>query len=109
MATSLLDVMQGSPKGYDLAQRAIAEDRLNFYSVDSLSTTIIDGFKILQDSSTWTLNEKDSVIWWTDRFTPKGQRMKILELDSENLVLQYLPSKNEEDGWKLFYTRLKED
>lgn len=109
MALILLDAMQGSPKGYDLAQRALAEDRLNFYSLDSLSSTIIDGFKVLQDSSIWTLNEKDSVIWWTDRFTPRGQRMKILELDSENLVLQYLPPNKQQRTLRLFYVRLDDE
>ena len=109
MATILLDAMQGSPKGNDLAQRALAEDRLNFYSGDSLSTTIIDGFEILQDSSIWTLNQRDSVIWWTNRFTPKGQRMKVLELDSENLVLQYLSSNPNAGPWKLFYSKLEDE
>lgn len=109
MALILLDAMQGSPKGYDLAQRALAEDRLNFYSSDSLSTTIIDGFKVLQDSSIWTLNEKDSVIWWTNRFTPEGQRMKVLELDSRYLVLEHLTRNIQQETWRIFYVRLDDE
>jgi len=55
-------------KFYDLIKRLHNQTFKNFYSKDSMTSTILDRKGIIQEKSVWNIRQADSVLTWNIRF-----------------------------------------
>ncbi len=75
---------------FELMERFHDQSFKNFFSLDSMTSTVLDGKNILQEKSIWNVREADSVITWTSQFQPKVLQAKIIKLTENELILTYL-------------------
>lgn len=79
---------------------------MNFYSLDSMTSTVIDRKEIIQDKSTWEIREADSVITYRIRFTPFIQQSKVLKITEDELILVYYNEKQKTEPFKSTYKKV---
>ena len=79
---------------------------MNFYSLDSMTSTVIDRKEIIQDKSAWKIREADSVITYRIRFTPFIQQSKVLKITEDELVLVYYNKKRKVEPYKSKYKKV---
>jgi hypothetical protein len=79
---------------------------MNFYSLDSMTSTVMDRKEIIQDKSSWEFQESDSVITYKIRFTPFIQQSKVLKITSDELVLIYIDRKSKAETFKSTYRKV---
>jgi hypothetical protein len=79
---------------------------MNFYSLDSMTSTVIDRKEIIQDKSSWNIRKEDSVITYKIRFTPFIQQTKVLEITENELILVYYNDKRKVEPFKSIYKKV---
>ncbi|MCH6198778.1 hypothetical protein MMU07_04235 [Aquiflexum sp. LQ15W] len=82
---------------------------MNFFSLDSMSSTIVDGKKIIQEKSLWNFRYADSVVTWQIRFHPKVLQVKVVKLTENELILVYLDADQKPVRFRNSYQKIKED
>lgn len=95
-------------KFYDLIERLHNQTFKNFYSKDSMTSTILDRKEIIQEKSVWNIRQADSVITWNIRFAPKVLQAKVIKITNDELILIYLNEDKTLGSFKNFYRRVDE-
>ena len=94
-------------KFYDLMERFHDQTYKNFYSKDSMTSTIIDQTEIVQERSVWNVREADSVITWASKFAPKVLQAKVLKITDQELILIYLTRDQTPGQFKTIYKKVE--
>ena len=63
---------------------------MDFFSLDSIKTTVVDKKEILQYADVWNVSEKDSIITWKSKFQPFVIQAKVVKVNEEILELKFL-------------------
>ncbi len=93
-------------KFYDLIKKYHDQSFKNFFSKDSMTSTIIDRTEIIQEKSVWNIREADSVITWNIRFAPKVLQAKVVKITDQKLILIYLNRDLTLGPFKTHYTKV---
>ncbi len=93
----------------DWIEKVHEQTFMNFYSLDSMTSTIVDGKKIIQEISLWDFRMADSVVTWQIRFAPKVLQAKVVKLTENELILIYLDREQNLGVFRNSYQRIKED
>lgn len=94
---------------FELMERFHNQSFKNFFSLDSMTSTVLDGKNILQEKSIWNVREADSVITWTSQFQPKVLQAKIIKLTENELILTYLLHDQTLGRFKTHYEKVEEE
>ncbi len=89
----------------DMMEDYHANNYKNFYSLDSMTSTILDRREVVQEKSHWNVRAEDSVITWTSQFHPKVLQAKIHRINQEELVLIYLTQNQEPGQFQIHYKK----
>jgi hypothetical protein len=76
-----------------VTNRVLENSYMDFYSLDSLTSTVIDRKDIIQDKSIWNIRKADSVITYQIRFPPYTQQSKVIKINEQELILVYISQK----------------
>ena len=95
-------------KFYYLIERLHNQTFKNFYSKDSMTSTILDRKEIIQEKSVWNIRQADSNITWNIRFAPKVLQAKVIKITNDELILIYLNGDKTLGYFKNFYRRVDE-
>jgi hypothetical protein len=96
-------------KFYDLMKKYQDQSFKNFYSKDSMTSTIVDRTEIIQEKSVWNIREAGSVITWNIRFAPKVLQAKIVKITDQELILIYLNGDRTLGRFKTYYTKVDKE
>jgi hypothetical protein len=91
---------------YDLVEKFHEQSYKNFFSLDVMTSTVLDGKNIIQEKSIWNVREADSVITWTSQFQPKVLQAKIIKLTENELILTYLLQDQTLGRFKTHYEKV---
>ncbi|MFD2034258.1 hypothetical protein ACFSKL_05610 [Belliella marina] len=69
---------------------------MDFFSPDSLRSTLIDKKEIIQYADVWNVSDQDSIITWKTKFPPHVLQAKVIKVNDEILELKFL--KNQKVG-----------
>jgi hypothetical protein len=94
---------------FELMERFHNQSFKNFFSLDSMTSTVLDGKNILQEKSIWNVREADSIITWTSQFQPKVLQAKIIKLTENELILTYLLHDQTLGRFKTHYEKVEEE
>lgn len=94
---------------FELMERFHDQSFKNFFSLDSMTSTVLDGKNILQEKSIWNVREADSIITWTSQFQPKVLQAKIIKLTENELILTYLLHDQTLGRFKTHYEKVEEE
>ena len=93
---------------FELMEKYHEQSNKNFFSLDSMSSTILDGKNVIQEKSVWNVRQADSVITWTSKFDPKVLQAKILKLTDNELILVYLIQGQTLGKFKTHYRKVED-
>ncbi|EAZ81166.1 hypothetical protein [Algoriphagus machipongonensis] len=92
-------------KFFDWMEEVHSKSYKNFYSLDSMTSTIVDRKEIIQEKSVWNVRKTDSVITWKIRFAPKVIQAKVIKITDQELILGYLNQDQTLGRFKTFYKK----
>jgi len=94
-------------RNLEWTNKVLENSFMNFFSLDSMTSTIIDKREIIQDKSFWDIRKADSVITYRIRFFPYVQQSKVLRLTDKELVLIYFNEKEKAETLKSTYKKVE--
>lgn len=94
-------------RNLEWTNKVLENSFMNFFSLDSMTSTIIDKREIIQDKSFWDIRKADSVITYRIRFFPYVQQSKVLRLTDKELVLIYFNEKEKAETFKSTYKKVE--